>query len=599
MDAASLHDSLRTKLNHLEAKLEAHRQDLLGEFHQHYHDLTRGATPSALSSLQDGLQAVIGDYKILRPSIPQHPPVPPALATTAPAPESAGAPAESPPPPVSDQPETATTFQTLLLASPAADSGNPDPPSSPRDRDHELQGLFTPSYLPLLAASPIHADNTPVSPTTTTQASAISSPQTYVAANGSDSVETGRLPATESTMDESAEEHRLPGRLTTPPRHRPSESEAADSATADDTNSSASSDKSDNKAPRSALRRYSSTYKSPQSPRRVRFEFMGAEFLPTASPQPSDNMMPRSSSPAWEGENVTVDSVLGGDDDDLGPPPKKISSSDMLRALSREPLEEGTVWTVVNPDSDNTVTKKMEQVDLNKPEGSGYGMQEIQQEPPSDDADAADEDGLDMKKTRVVTPPPVSKPSAITNKAALKNKAPIVDSTNADDDDMFQFEDESGRTSSPQRPPPAADEDEHSENESAAGVSASDKGLGALRSPTTVAPASVPAKVEAPEPTTPTTPRFHVGSVGSYKGRSIIMPVVKSPEVHAKAASIGNFNSFVGGLDGTSGMDPADLSSYRASFMRDGFSGTPRSFTERLMMEDMEAERLKEQADRQ
>ncbi|KAJ3474213.1 hypothetical protein NLG97_g9942 [Lecanicillium saksenae] len=301
---------------------------------------------------------------------------------------------------------------------------------------------------------------------------------------------------------------------------------------------------------------------------------MGAEVLPTASPQPSDNMMPQSSSPAWEGENVTVDSVLGGDEEDLGPPPKKISSSDMLRALSREPLEEGTVWTVVNPDPDNAATNKMEQLDLNRPE-SGHGSQQTQQEA-------------------------ISKQSP-AGKALPKKKSPISESNNGDDDDMFQFEDESGRTSSPQRPPPPADEDEQSEDENAPGTSASDNDMSTLRSPTTVAPASVPAKVEAPEqPTTPTTPRFHVGSVGSYKGRSIIMPVVKNPEVHAKAASIGNFNSFVGGLDGTSGMDPADLSSYRASFMREGvFNGTPRSFTERLMMEDMEAEGLKEQAGRQ
>lgn len=597
MDAASLHDSLRTKLNHLEAKLEAHRQDLLGEFHQHYHDLTRGADPSALASLQDQLQTTFGDYKTICPSLPQPLPAPlPAIAS----PQPASPPAESPWPAVSDQPETATTFQTLLLASPAADSGNPDPPRSPRDREHELQGLFTPSYLPLLAASPIPADNTtPTSPTTANETPAIDSQQRSAAANSPDSADTERLTATESEMDRSAEEDRFPGRLTTAPRHRPSESEAADVATADDANSSASSDKSDGKAPRSALRRSSSIFKSPQSPRRVRFEFMGAEVLPTASPQPNDTMMPRSSSPAWDGENVTVDSVLGGDDDDLGPPPRKISSSDALRALSREPLEEDTVWTVVNPDSEAAVADKMGKLDLNKsPENSGHEMLQIEQEPDDDDADTADADGLDMRKTRVATPPPASKAPATVNKLSPK-QTPIENSNNDDEDDMFQFEDEGGRTASPQRPAAQANEEEQSDDEDASGAPAPDKDLSALRSPTSVAPASVPAKVEAPEPTTPTTPRFYVGSVGSYKGRSIVMPVVKSPEIHAKAASIGNFNSFVGGLDGTSGMDPADLSSYRASFMRDGFSGTPRSFTERLMMEDMEAERLKEEEGRQ
>ncbi|KAJ4158307.1 uncharacterized protein LMH87_008839 [Akanthomyces muscarius] len=610
MDAASLHDGLRTKLNHLEAKLELYRQDLLSEFHQHYHELTHNASPSAVANIQDSLSSIFYDYKGLRPCLPQHPPTP---AAPAPASQSAGAPAESPPPQVNDSPETATTPQTLLLAPLPADSGNSDAPGSPRDRDHELQGLFTPSYLPLLVASPIPAHDTPISPTDTIGTAVTTSQQSSVAADSPKSAETGRLPATESSIDNStpntsmghpAEEDRFPGRLTTASRRRPSESEAAEAATADDGNSSASSDKGDNKAPRSALRRSSSIYKSPQSPRRVRFEFMGAEFLPTASPQPSDTMMPRSSSPMWEGENVTVDSVLGDDDsdDDLGPPPKKISSSDALRALSREPLEEGTVWTVVNPDSDNAVTHKMQQVDLDKsPAKPATGLQQIQQQP-SNNRQAVDDDALDMKKMRAATPAPVSKPSASTSKATPKNKTSLNDSDiRDDDDDMFQFEDEGGKTASQQRPPASEVEDEPSDDENDRTTSASDKGLSSLRSPTTVPPASVPAaKPEPAEPTTPTTTRFHVGSVGSYKGRSIIMPVVKNPEVHAKAASIGNFNSFVGGLDGTSGMDPADLSSYRASVRdRDGFTGTPRSFTERLMMEDMEAERLQEEASQQ
>ncbi|ATY60664.1 hypothetical protein A9K55_006274 [Cordyceps militaris] len=589
--AASLHDRLRTRLDHLEAKLEAHRQELLDEFHQHYHQLTRTADPSAVVTMQHQLRTTLDHYKTLRPSLPAtNPPLPhPPQPAAAPA-------AESPPrPPVSDNPETATTSQTLSLASTPADSGNLVAPGSPRDRDHELQGLFTPSYLPLLADSDVAADSIPA---VTTTAAAISSQQPSVVAGSPNSADNGWMPATENLiansttsaeMNQSADENRFPGGLTTPPRHRPRESEPAEAATADDANSSASSDKGDNKGPRSALRRYSSIYKSPQSPRRVRFEFMGAEVLPTASPQPGDTMMPSLPSPMWEGENVTVDSVLGGDADDLEPPPfKKISSSDALRALSREPLEDGTVWTVVNPDSDNVVTNQMQQVDLGKPLASTEpGMQQIRQDT-GNDTNAPDSSFLDLKKTRVATPPPL-------------NKAPANASDVGDDgDDMFEFEDEGGKTLSSWPPPSPADEDEQSEDETAADVAASFDELSTLRSPTTVAPAPMPKpKAEAPAPATPTTPRFHVGSVGSYKGRSIMMPVVKDPEVHAKAASIGIFNSFVGGVDGTSGMDAADLSSYRASFMRDTFSGTPRSFTERLMMEDMEADRLKEKPNEQ
>ncbi|UKZ80758.1 hypothetical protein TrVFT333_008522 [Trichoderma virens FT-333] len=72
------------------------------------------------------------------------------------------------------------------------------------------------------------------------------------------------------------------------------------------------------------------------------------------------------------------------------------------------------------------------------------------------------------------------------------------------------------------------------------------------------------------------------------------MPVVRNPEVHARAASLGQFNTFVGGLDGRSGMDEGDLSSFRASVVQPGFTGTPRSFTERFMMEEAQAERERE-----
>lgn len=69
------------------------------------------------------------------------------------------------------------------------------------------------------------------------------------------------------------------------------------------------------------------------------------------------------------------------------------------------------------------------------------------------------------------------------------------------------------------------------------------------------------------------------------------MPVVKNPEVLAQAASLGEFNTFVGSLDGRSGVDEGDLNSFRATLAQSAFSGTPRSLTERMMMEDAQAER--------
>jgi hypothetical protein len=81
-----------------------------------------------------------------------------------------------------------------------------------------------------------------------------------------------------------------------------------------------------------------------------------------------------------------------------------------------------------------------------------------------------------------------------------------------------------------------------------------------------------------------------MGVVGSYKGRVFSLPIV-SPEVHAIAASMGDVHSFVGSVHGRTGLDESDDQAFRASFKN---SGTPRSLSERMRMEDiMEAEEQK------
>ncbi|EFW99371.1 hypothetical protein CMQ_5792 [Grosmannia clavigera kw1407] len=93
-------------------------------------------------------------------------------------------------------------------------------------------------------------------------------------------------------------------------------------------------------------------------------------------------------------------------------------------------------------------------------------------------------------------------------------------------------------------------------------------------------------------PTTPTSPTF-AASVGSYRGRSISMfNVVKDPRILQEVAQLGDFNSFVGGVDGRTGVDGVDdvVGSFatRDPFNSNsmGLSGTPRSLSERMAMED-------------
>ncbi|KKF95956.1 hypothetical protein CFO_g1700 [Ceratocystis platani] len=98
---------------------------------------------------------------------------------------------------------------------------------------------------------------------------------------------------------------------------------------------------------------------------------------------------------------------------------------------------------------------------------------------------------------------------------------------------------------------------------------------------------------------------FVSGSLGSYKGRPLMMPILRDPSVQERVQALGQVNSFVGGLDGRSGVDESDFQSYRASLATgsyggglgslrmDGgngsvgggldalsYSGTPRSFTD-------------------
>ena len=62
---------------------------------------------------------------------------------------------------------------------------------------------------------------------------------------------------------------------------------------------------------------------------------------------------------------------------------------------------------------------------------------------------------------------------------------------------------------------------------------------------------------------------------------------IVDPEVHARAAEMGGISSFVGSVDGRSGFDESDIQSFRASGGIGSFSGTPKSMSERMMMDDI------------
>jgi hypothetical protein len=88
-------------------------------------------------------------------------------------------------------------------------------------------------------------------------------------------------------------------------------------------------------------------------------------------------------------------------------------------------------------------------------------------------------------------------------------------------------------------------------------------------------------------------------SIGSYKGRTVLSTPIKNPKLYDEIANMKDVHFFVGSIDGRSGVEPADLGSYRAaSLAMVGGAATagavPKSFSERLALEE-EMERRKEE----
>lgn len=588
-----------------------------------------------------------------------------------------------------------------FLASPSPPSPNavfglaPVAPDSPHDREKEFQGLFTPFFLPLLESSPSHILPPPSLPITNTNTTTVTTTDAASTVSSSSLPSTG--PGDAGSGSPSAVDVAAPpaGSQQPPPTRQDANMETSDGSSAaasaaaasspgrpasvrtstGGTNSSIHSDMSESKLPRSALRRRNSSPKS--SPRRVRFEFGGGEVLPSASPQASDFEPPHPGF-AVQGDDElgpldeTIEDKSGPQMDDdtvFDPPPRKISSSDALRALSRTPLDEETVWTVVNPDPVDVAPPSSRVPagwaaaetlpaapsppaagltpapvpivegsgirQLTAPTSSTRSPARPSKPAESDDDDSSDDENfLSMAKPRSFeskssiglaraqsnsnsngTAEAAAAPAA-TAAATPSSPAVPVNNTNSssngtitqdedkeqlssedydDYDDMFEFETAGGLSAPPKpkaRPPPIEeDENEHDDIDSS------------VEAPPTSPGVPIPARPESTASTspstTPTTSKFEARSLGSYKGRPLMMPVVKNPELHAQAASLGEFNTFVGGLDGRSGVDEGDLNSFRASFsssMR--FSGEPRSFTERMMMEDM-AEELERNKDKE
>lgn len=613
---ARLVDSLHARLRQHEQSMQATRRQLLADFQRYYDDVLRGASPAVAASVRTAITASFARsrYPALRPELQ---------------------PLDSPRP---EAPSPAAFQLPLLPAAPGA----PDDARGACDRDRELGGLFMPTYLPLLEASPTAARPAAAAGVLARPASAVppSPPPPPPAMHLRQAAAAAALVTAAEGPD--GHDARGAGHVASAPA-RPltpvdlfSVSAWPVSGPADDTHSSTPSDKSDSKPTKSALRRSSSMPKSPQSPRRVRFEFMGAEVLPTSSPHRSDLVAIHSSSAESDDDSTGFDSNLGGqigDEDDQGraAPPRKVSSSDALRALSRAPLDQGTLWTVVNPDVDDAALYELQSGPATlatgpsqehdspppaptSPEDAGHEMEpfayseyEAEREPlleNSDDDDSSDDGFLSMAKTRTTKtlPRPASPRSPTTPAHANSNSArqpqrqstnptpseTVTDEDDADNADLFFFE--AGGLSAPPKPRPRQPPhdtggDEAAEAETDGQNEAKD---GDASDATAAQPSDTLTSLYATSPAVPirhasrpsTSVRFQPGSLGSYKGRPVMMPIVRDPELLAEATLMAEPRLREGGIDDETAME--DGSPPR-------FPSTPLSFKERFIMEEMMA----------
>ncbi|KAG4027934.1 hypothetical protein MFRU_025g00010 [Monilinia fructicola] len=480
-----------------------------------------------------------------------------------------------------------------------------DRPRSPHAREKEFTGVFTPSYLPLLDSNSRY------------ERRSRSNIQL-------DHMQKDTQMETSSHVDASTDTRSL---NPSPGLRSPSMPKRKNT----DELSITSNSSSDGPRRRSALRRTSSNSKN-TSPRRVRFDVEGEEVLPTSSPKELEPILPPSFSDDSDDE---AGSEMVEDID--APPPKRISSSQALRALSRGPPEDdGTQWTTVVAPPDGSAS--VDTLTTDDPTTNYFDSKPIattsqdenippisappktpQVEPQAqvkhvealteDDTDALSEDDmLDMPPLRqmrshnkqsasILSPRKNENPEPAVSPLKMKASKPLtletLEPTGAGDEkvanltfqddeqeDLFSFDENPDRGSRPR------DEEDDSDIEAPTSPSIEESldNLELSKSPARPIPSSFNNKkaIAAPAPA-------H-GIVGSYKGRSFSMPVVND-EVHASAASMGAMNSFVGSVNGRSGLDASDVLSFRASGGVGSYSGTPKSMSERMMLDDlMEAE---------
>ncbi|KAI0453284.1 hypothetical protein F5B21DRAFT_292431 [Xylaria acuta] len=576
-DSTTRASELLDKLAELNQKVCDYRQDMVYEFQLYQQRLLHNAPEHVSAHVEEVLAAELHNYPALSPGF--------ALdAASVDLGRSAidrwrGRTGSSPPPLL---PHTSGV--------PPNDVTSDSPPDRDRDRDREFHGLFTPSYLPLLEV---------MQPKRTTSAPTVVSSPAAPRDNDSD-----------NTQAPSAQPDTTP-RRPDPIRHFTEE-----------TTSSVTSDDSVSRTRRSALRRSSSaSMKDTQSPRRVRFDVEGEEVLPTVSPPTSPRIYDVLMSPPPE-EQVTpihesLDQVVSEEEASIlgnSPPrPKKISSTERLKALARSSTEDTSKWTVVgdihDDDEDEEGLVMLSSKKKSKApvpalrNGTGFhytqagSSNDLTKETHNDQSSGEVVDDLleltpltSFKNKKRFSPPQEAR--EVVPEVTLEEnlQRPPSDETkppdpalvsqphevqNREEEVMFRFDhDESALEPQAAMKISKYIEEEEEEVEEQTTPLADNSAEEPLVSLYSTSPAiSIAKPASLPAGSASSVSNRMGASAGSYKGKPFIIGVVRDEELHKKAEEMGDVYMFVGSVDGRSGVDPSD-SFHQAPYYS---PGTPRS----------------------
>lgn len=647
--ASNLIADLLKKLSELDDKVDTYRKDMAVEFQRYSDDLLRDLPNEVTTQVNRAIAASMsqGRYRNLFPQNPdeeRHV----FLEPESPAIDRKMWDGRGSPPPVLHHTSGVPNTSNADSATIARALG-----SSPRDsvrdlhaREREFRGLFTPSYLPLLeatdrapAAQPLETTNSDSSPRTEEE-------KTSSKVAGDSGGVVPRFPPVRSFTDPSAD-------------CGSGECDKERNARRSALRRSSSSNRSSPRRVRFDFEGEVVLPTSSPSSSGVASSSPPPELAREESPVPLDES-PQAAKPAAPSPPRSPSSrSLLDEEDDYFPPPKKVSSSQALRALSKLPLEDPSTWTVVNANSEAAAAEEnkesaqpdaatnfatympssshIEEVGAQPLGASQLGSPLQDLEEYYDDSSESDDDFVSMpirpirkkstspdarmpslkpneaQPTQIRSPEAGvgeaiksnnqddhidsrrSTPSKMNGKSSVQpvNLATTTETHNADGeldgDELFDMEEEMYAKRDNQ---PYIDHDDESDHEldTAATEDAEREGIPMEQPPRS------PSLFVAPKPQSVSLTPPNV-SAGSYKGRPVSFDVVKDHRLLHRAAELGDLHTFVGSIDGRSGVNGIDPSSYRGASFRGAsslsglaFSGAPRSLSERMFLEDLAEE---------